>query len=102
MELHDVVVEGVLYTKTQPIKVKTRFGEAEKVGFWLKDEDAAVQASAWREKAEEIAGISEGSRIRLKWVSVRMNVFGEPEIQLDTDSVVEVLEEPKERSKPSR
>ena len=101
VELHDVVVEGVLYTKTKPIKVRTRFGEAEKVGFWLKDEDAAVQASAWREKAEEIAGISEGSRIRLKWVSVRTNVFGEPEIQLDADSVVEVLEESEERSKPS-
>lgn len=91
-ELVDVIVEGLLYTKTQLIKVKTRFGEVEKVGFWVRDGEAAVQGSAWRAKAKELAGIKEGVRVRLKWVSVRMNVFGEPEIQLDNESIIEVLE----------
>ncbi len=91
-EFTDVIVEGVLYTKTQPFKVRTRFGEVDKVGFWIRDGDAAVQGSAWRSKAMEIAGIEEGSRIRLKWVSIRMNIFNEPEIQLDEDSIIEVLE----------
>jgi hypothetical protein len=91
-EFTDVIVEGVLYTKTQPFKVRTRFGEVDKVGFWIRDGDAAVQGSAWRSKAMEIAGIEEGSRIRLKWVSIRINIFNEPEIQLDEDSIIEVLE----------
>ena len=98
-ELTDVIVEGVLYTKTQPFKVKTRFGEVDKVGFWIRDGDAAIQGSAWRSKAMEIAGIEEGSRIRLKWVSIRMNVFNEPEIQLDEDSIIEVLEKPGQEEK---
>lgn len=98
-EFTDVIVEGVLYTKTQPSKVRTRFGEVDKVGFWIRDGDAAIQGSAWRGKAMEIAGIEEGSRIRLKWVSIRMNIFNEPEIQLDEDSTIEVLEEPRQEDK---
>ncbi|MCF3652949.1 MAG: OB-fold nucleic acid binding domain-containing protein [Aigarchaeota archaeon] len=98
-ELTDVIVEGILYTKTQPFKVRTRFGEVDKVGFWIRDRDTAVQGSAWRSKAMEIAGIEEGSRIRLKWVSIRMNVFNEPEIQLDEDSIIEVLEKPGQEEK---
>jgi len=101
IDLSDVIVEGILYTKTQPITVKTRFGEAEKIGFWLKDEDAAIQASAWRRKAMEIAGLREGSRIRLKWVSIRTNIFGEPEIQVENESIIEVLEEPGENRSTS-
>ena len=91
-ELVDVIVEGVLYTKTRLMRVRTRFGEVEKVGFWIRDGEAAVQGSAWRAKAEEIARIREGAKVRLKWVSVRMNVFGEPEIQLDNESIIEVLD----------
>jgi len=96
IDLSDVIVEGVLYTKTQLTTMKTRFGEAERIGFWLKDEGVAIQASAWRRKAREIAEIKEGARVRLKWVNIRTNIFNEPEIQLDNESVIEVLEEPKE------
>ncbi len=99
VDLVDVIVEGVLYTKTQLVKVRTRFGEVEKIGFWLRDGDSAVQGSAWRKKAEELARVNEGVRIRLKWVNVRMNVFNEPEIQLDNDSIIEILEEPKQEVK---
>lgn len=87
----DVIVEGILYTKTQPMSIKTRFGEAKKMGFWIKEGEAAVQGIAWRDKAEELDRISEGSRIRLKWVDVRMNIFDEPEINLGSDTIIEVL-----------
>lgn len=87
----DLIVEGILYTKTQVVNVETKFGTAERLGFWLKDEEAAVQGVAWRSKAAELSEIPEGARIRLKWVSVRMNPFGEPEIHLETDSVIEQI-----------
>jgi len=93
IDIRDAIVEGTLYTKTQLVTIKTRFGEAEKIGFWLKDEDVAVQGSAWRAKAKEIAEIEGGKRIRLKWVNIRTNIFNEPEIQLDNESIIEVLEE---------
>jgi len=95
----DVIVEGILYTKTQPMSIKTRFGEAKKLGFWIKEGEAAVQGVAWRDKAEELDKISEGSRIRLKWVDVRMNIFDEPEINLGSDTVIEVLESSQEELK---
>ncbi|HDJ66557.1 MAG TPA: hypothetical protein ENF33_02430 [Nitrososphaeria archaeon] len=92
----DVIIEGILYTKTQPMSIKTRFGEAKKLGFWIKEGEAAVQGVAWRDKAEELDKISEGSRIRLKWVDVRMNIFDEPEINLGSDTVIEVLKSSQE------
>lgn len=99
IDIADAIVEGVLYIKTQPIKVRTRFGEAEKIGFWIKDEEAAVQGSAWRNKAKEIAEICEGTKIRLKWVSIRTNIFNEPEIQLDEGSIIEIIEKPEKEGK---
>ena len=92
-EFSDVIVEGILYTKTQLMTLKTRFGEAEKISFWLKEGDAAIQGSAWRSKAREINEIREGSRVRLKWVDVRMNFLNEPEIQVGNETMIEVLEE---------
>ncbi len=89
-ETRDVIVEGELYHKTPVIKVKTRYGEAEKIGFWLRDGEHNVQGVAWRQKAEELSKIPEGSRIRLKWVSVILNPYGEPEIHLEADSKIEV------------
>ena len=86
----DVIVSGELYHKTPVIKVKTRFGEAERIGFWLRDGDYNVQGVAWRQKAEELSKIPEGSRIRLKWVSVILNPYGEPEIHLEADSKIEM------------
>jgi len=97
VEIVDAIVEGILYTKTQLTKMRTRFGEAEKIGFWIKDEDTAVQGSAWRIKAREVAEIDEGTRIRLKWVNIRTNIFNEPEIQLDNESIIEIIEEPKKQ-----
>lgn len=102
VDIVDAVVEGILYTKTQLTKVRTRFGEAERIGFWIKDEDTAVQGLAWRIKAREISEIAEGTRVRLKWVAIRTNIFNEPEIQLDHESIIEVLEKPKESLNGSR
>ena len=86
----DVVVEGELYHKTPVVKVRTRYGEAEKIGFWIREGEHNVQGVAWRQKAQELSKIPEGSRIRLKWVSVVLNPYGEPEIHLEADSKIEV------------
>lgn len=93
IDARDIVVEGTLYTKTNPVAVETRFGPAEKMMFWLKEGDEAVQGVAWRTKAKEMSRIPEGARVRLKWVSVRLNPFNEPEIQLESDSKIEVIED---------
>jgi hypothetical protein len=87
----DVIVEGILYTKTNIVNVETRYGIAEKILFWLKDEDIAVQGVAWRSKAQEVSIIPEGARIRIKWVNIKQNIFGEPEIHLNSYSKIEAL-----------
>ena len=87
----DAVVEGILYTKTNIVNVETRYGIAEKILFWLKDGEVAVQGVAWRSKAEEVSMIPEGTRIRIKWVNIKQNIFGEPEIHLSSYSKIEVI-----------
>jgi len=87
----DVIIEGILYTKTNIVNVETRYGVAEKILFWLKDGEVAVQGVAWRSKAQEVSMIPEGTRIRIKWVSIKQNIFGEPEIHLNSYSKIEKL-----------
>lgn len=89
--LEDVIVEGILYSKTNIVKVETRYGPAEKILFWLKDGDIAVQGVAWRSKAQEVSGIPEGARIRIKWVNIKRNPFGELEMHLASHSKIERL-----------
>ncbi len=87
----DVIVEGILYTKTNIVNVETRYGNVEKILFWLKDGEIAIQGVAWRSKAQEISMIPEGTRIRIKWVTVKQNPFGEPEIHVNSYSKIEKL-----------
>jgi len=89
--LEDVTIEGTLYTKTNIVKVETRYGAAEKILFWLKDEDTAIRGVAWRSKAQEIAQIPEGEKIRLKWITVKLNLFNEPEIHVESYSKIEKI-----------
>lgn len=88
----DVIVEGMLYTKTPLGVVETRFGPAEKISFWLKDGDTTMLGSAWRAKAKEIDSVPNGERIQLRWVRIRRNQFGELEIAVENDTKVQRLE----------
>lgn len=85
----NMVTEGILYTKTNLITVETRYGLREKILFWIKDGDVAIQGIAWRTKAIEIAQIPEGKRIRLKWITIKLNPFNEPEIHVESYSKIE-------------
>lgn len=91
-EESDIIVEGVLQTKTPLGAVETRFGKAEKISFWLRDGEATVLCSAWRSKAREIDSMPVGKRVQLRWVRVRRNVFGELEVLVEKDTKVVVLE----------
>ncbi|MEM0204429.1 MAG: hypothetical protein QXM57_01410 [Nitrososphaerota archaeon] len=91
-EESDIIVEGILHTKTPLGAVETKFGRAEKISFWLRDGETTVLCSAWRSKAREIDSIPIGKRIQLRWVRVRQNVFGELEIAVEKDTKVVVLE----------
>lgn len=91
-EESDIIVEGTLYRKTPLGIVETRFGRAEKVSFWLRDDGIIALCSAWRSKAREIDSIPIGKRVQLRWVRVRRNIFGELEIIVERDTKVTVLE----------
>ncbi|MCS7135491.1 MAG: hypothetical protein RMJ14_01895 [Nitrososphaerota archaeon] len=91
-EESDIIVEGILHTKTPLGLVETKFGKAEKISFWLRDGETTVLCSAWRSKAKEIDSIPIGKRVQLRWVRVRRNVFGELEISAERDTKVVVLE----------
>ena len=91
-EESDIIVEGILHTKTPLGIVETRFGKAEKISFWLRDGETTMLCSAWRSKAREIDSIPIGKRVQLRWVRVRRNIFGELEISVEKDTKVVVLE----------
>lgn len=91
MIMRNIIVEGVLYTKTNLLVVETKYGPGEKILFWLKEGDTAIQGIAWRSKAQEIAQIPEGQRIRLKWITVKLNPFNEPEIHIESYSKIEKI-----------
>ncbi|MEM2909826.1 MAG: hypothetical protein QXO01_01995 [Nitrososphaerota archaeon] len=91
-EESEIIVEGILHTKTPLGAVETRFGKAEKTSFWLRDGETTMLCSAWRSKAREIDSVPIGKRVQLRWVRVRRNVFGELEIAVERDTKVVVLE----------
>ncbi|MEN2974401.1 MAG: hypothetical protein ABDH32_02340 [Candidatus Caldarchaeales archaeon] len=91
VDMENVIVEGILYTKTNPILIETKYGVIEKILFWLKEENVAVQGVAWRSKAIEISQLSEGSKIRLRWVNIKLNPFNEPEISVNHYSKIEKI-----------
>ncbi|MEM0451534.1 MAG: hypothetical protein QXN18_00100 [Nitrososphaerota archaeon] len=85
----NIITEGILYTKTNLLTIETRYGLREKILFWIRDGDVAIQGIAWRMKASEIAQIPEGKRIRLKWITIKLNPFNEPEIHVESYSKIE-------------
>jgi len=91
-EESDIIVEGILHTKTPLGTVETKFGRVEKISFWLRDGETTMLCSAWRSKAREIDSIPIGKHVQLRWVGVRQNVFGELEIAVERDTKVVVLE----------
>jgi len=91
-EAHDIVVRGYITGKTPLSKADTRFGPRNVIQFWLKEGEFSISCLAWGDKAVELDKIPDGAYVELRWINVRRNRFNELEIRVDSDSVVEVLE----------
>jgi len=91
-EEEDIVVDGVLSSKTPLSTVNTRFGPAEVVNFTLQDVGKSMPGVAWRAKALELDKIPVGNRVRLRWVRVRRNPVSQLEIVVSRDTVFELLD----------
>ncbi len=91
-EEEDIIVEGVLSSKTPLNTVNTRFGPAEVVNFTLQDVGKSMPGVAWRSKALELDKIPVGKRVRVSWVRVRRNPVGQLEMVSGRDTVFELLD----------
>jgi len=91
--VNDAVIVGVLTSKTPLSRVETRFGSREVVSFWLKQGDKAVGGTAWGSKAVELDRVPEGAVVELRWVSLRRSRYDELELRIDSESIIEVIEQ---------
>ena len=91
-EDEDIIVEGILSSKTPLNTVNTRFGPAEVVNFTLQDVGKSMPGVAWRSKALELDRIPVGKRVRVRWARVRRNPVGQLEIVTDRDTILELLD----------
>lgn len=88
-ETSDIILEGVLYNMGPVTRVNTKFGEAEVVNYWLRDDTKALRGAAWRNKARELERMRIGTKIMLKWIKIKKNPYGELEIEIDNDSRIQ-------------
>ncbi|MDW8084370.1 MAG: hypothetical protein RMI49_04135 [Candidatus Caldarchaeum sp.] len=79
----DSVLQAEVSRKTELSYVETRFGVKEFIQFWLKVGGKIYSGSAWGEAARKLSEVSEKSSLRLAFVSVKRNRFGESEIVVD-------------------
>jgi len=73
--------------------VTTRAGaELRVASLRLQDETGEVRVSLWRDLADAVEGLPEGSRLRLKNAYVKMGFFGDLELSSGTTTELEVLQ----------
>jgi len=95
-----VTVEGTISESPTVKSVTTLRGQAINVAsFTLRDETGQVKASLWRDLAETIRDLREGTRIRVYAAYVKEGLDGRPELSSGAITRVKILSKPGVKSK---
>ncbi|MEM1937111.1 MAG: hypothetical protein QXX49_02510 [Candidatus Caldarchaeum sp.] len=82
------LVDCRLVRKTPLTTVETRFGPRKILTMWIDNAGKTYSCSAWGLAAERIDALHEGARLRMAFINVRRNKYGEIEIILDSKSFI--------------
>ncbi|MEM2871431.1 MAG: hypothetical protein QXS50_06865 [Candidatus Caldarchaeum sp.] len=86
------LVDCKLVRKTPLTTVETRFGSRKISTMWVEHGGKTYSCSAWGLAAEKTDELHEGSRLRMAFINVRRNKYGETEIILDGKSFLMISE----------
>lgn len=90
--MRNMVVEGQVVGEPVVKDVTTRDGVDLRVAsLRLQDETGEVRVSLWRDLADKVDGLAEGSRLRIKNAYVKMGFFGDYELSSGITTEIEVL-----------
>ncbi len=91
--MRNMVVEGRVMEAPVVKDVTTRDGvELRVASLRLQDETGEVRVSLWRDLADDVAGLPEGSRLRIKNAYVKMGFFGDLELSSGATTELEVVQ----------
>ncbi|MEM1574843.1 MAG: OB-fold nucleic acid binding domain-containing protein [Nitrososphaerota archaeon] len=89
-EENDIVIYGLLKSKSPLTIVETKYGLVEKIYFWISGKEKIISGIAWRENALKINQINIGEKVKLKWVNIKRR-FKDLEIEVTSDSIIEII-----------
>jgi len=95
-----VTVEGTVSESPTVKSVTTLIGQSINVAsFSIKDETGQVKMSFWRDLAETVRDLQEGTRIRVEAAYVKEGLDGTPELSSGATTRVKILSKPGVKSK---
>jgi ssDNA-binding replication factor A large subunit len=95
-----VTVEGTISESPAVRSVTTLSGQSINVAsFRIRDETGQVKASFWRDLAETVRDLPEGTRIRVEAAYVKEGLDGTPELSSGAVTQVKILSKPSVKSK---
>jgi len=86
--MRGIAVSGKILNKSQLSEVRTSSGKVATLAFWLSSGERSVYCRAWREAAELISSVPEGAWVRLRYVRVETDRYGEMQVTVDPESDV--------------
>lgn len=91
--MRNMIVEGRVIEEPVVKDVTTRDGVDLRVAsLRLQDETGELRVSLWRDLADTVEGLAEGSRLRIKNAYVKMGFFGDFELSSGLTTEIEVLQ----------
>lgn len=89
-EENDIIIYGLLKSKSPLTIVETKYGLVEKIYFWISGKEKIISGIAWRENALKINQINIGEKVKFKWVNIKRR-FKDLEIEVTSDSIIEII-----------
>lgn len=87
----DLVLDCNLLRRGQLSTVPTRYGVRQVLNLWLEVGGRVYPATAWGRRAEDMAQVPEGAKLRIILAKARESRFGEVEITIEDTAAIQLL-----------